>query len=371
MSTLDFDSLLKPISDSAPSGEDLEYDPQFVELERAAEGKPEQQIGETVIPAEEPDWKQVRKLCLELLKNTRDLRLAAYLAKASLATEGWSGFRDGLSLMKGFLTDFWESVHPQLDPDDDNDPTFRVNSLVSLCDGLTTLQLCKKTPLVQSQVVGKFSLRDVAIADGDLPPPEEGEAPTHAIIDAAFNEVPVEQIEQTSAAVAESIQLTKDLEEALTQQVGAANSVQLKPLLDVLQTTSKFIEPKLKQRLAAAGPSVFEEGPGPEQAAAASGNGAVPSDQLSGRIRTREDVLKALDLICEYYDLCEPSSPLPLLLKRCKRLATASFMDIIRDLAPGGLEEVHALSGPGENSEQNQQSAKNKDQGKETTSKKK
>jgi type VI secretion system protein ImpA len=52
---IDTEALLAPVSDDAPSGPDLTYDPDFLALEQAAQDKTEQQFGDTVIPAEEPD----------------------------------------------------------------------------------------------------------------------------------------------------------------------------------------------------------------------------------------------------------------------------------------------------------------------------
>jgi type VI secretion system protein ImpA len=36
----------------------------------------------------------------------------------------------------------------------------------------------------------------------------------------------------------------------------------------------------------------------------------------------------------------------PLLLRRAKRLATMQFVDIVRELAPGGMGEIDTLRGP-------------------------
>ena len=66
---------------------------------------------------------------------------------------------------------------------------------------------------------------------------------------------------------------------------------------------------------------------------------------MSGEINSREDVVHVLDKICLYYERCEPSSPIPLLLQRSKRLVSANFMDIVRDLAPEGLAQVENLRG--------------------------
>ncbi|WP_280529446.1 type VI secretion system ImpA family N-terminal domain-containing protein [Pseudomonas sp. Ost2] len=46
--------LLAAVSANSPCGEDLEYDAQFLQLERDAQGKPERSMGDSVQPAEPP-----------------------------------------------------------------------------------------------------------------------------------------------------------------------------------------------------------------------------------------------------------------------------------------------------------------------------
>ena len=53
-----------------------------------------------------------------------------------------------------------------------------------------------------------------------------------------------------------------------------------------------------------------------------------------------------LDNICAYYANHEPSSPVPLLLKRTRRLIDKNFVEILEDLAPDGLKQFHMISGP-------------------------
>jgi type VI secretion system protein ImpA len=62
-------------------------------------------------------------------------------------------------------------------------------------------------------------------------------------------------------------------------------------------------------------------------------------------VRSREDVLRAIEQICAYYAAYEPSSPVPLLLKRCKRLVNKDFMDIVKDLAPDALSQIETIAG--------------------------
>ena len=61
-----FSRWAEAISAEEPSGVNIEYDSRYLELQNAAEGKPEQQYGNTVIPAVDPDWTLVEKLCIQL-----------------------------------------------------------------------------------------------------------------------------------------------------------------------------------------------------------------------------------------------------------------------------------------------------------------
>jgi type VI secretion system protein ImpA len=65
-----------------------------------------------------------------------------------------------------------------------------------------------------------------------------------------------------------------------------------------------------------------------------------------GEINSRTDVIKTLELICKYYAENEPSSPVPILLERAKKLAVANFMEIIMNLAPDALNQIQNIKGP-------------------------
>src|SRR5690348_10469940 len=121
MAVIDVAALLEPISADAASGEPIEYDAQYLELETVARGKPEQEVGDTFIPAEEPDWREVERLALELCGRSKDLRVAVYLLRAELRLAGLVGLKESLELIHGYVSRHWDSVHPQLDPEDDND----------------------------------------------------------------------------------------------------------------------------------------------------------------------------------------------------------------------------------------------------------
>ena len=53
----------------------------------------------------------------------------------------------------------------------------------------------------------------------------------------------------------------------------------------------------------------------------------------------------ALDKIISYYQRHEPSSPVPVLLTRAKRLVSADFLTIMKDMAPQGVDQVRQIGG--------------------------
>ncbi len=121
----DLSNLLQPVSVEQPCGENLEYDADFLAMDGASHGKPEQQYGNTIVPPVPPDWREVVRVGTSLLKRTKDLRVVCLVTHAMLETDGLVDFSLGLQLVRNFVEHHWEDVHPRLDPEDDNDPTWR------------------------------------------------------------------------------------------------------------------------------------------------------------------------------------------------------------------------------------------------------
>src|ERR1700760_1994891 len=126
MSDPDLDTLLAPLSADAPCGPDLEYDPAFQAMLEAGAGKPERQYGDTIYPAEPPDWPSVHEHASELARRTRDLRVAVWLTRSAARLHGLPRALTGLRLVEGLVERYWGDVHPPLDASDNNDPTARV-----------------------------------------------------------------------------------------------------------------------------------------------------------------------------------------------------------------------------------------------------
>ena len=348
MDSLDTQALLQAISSDHPCGEDLEYDPEFIELETIAKGKAEQQIGDSVIEAEDADWQQVRKQSLELLSRTKDIRVLIYLIRSTLHTDDLTGFRDTLVLLEGLLKQYWEPIYPRLD-EEDNDPTMRINALSALCDDETVLHPLRMTPLVNSRMLGHFSLRDISIATGETAPPADYKPAEKATIDAAFMDADLDELQATADAVNESIDHIKDIEGFVTGQVGVASATSFSELTDVLEAARQVLGNQLLRRGVGAGD---EENEGGEALDSGANGAAASAPPPSGKINSREDVIRALEKIEEYYAQNEPASPVPLLMSRARKLVHMGFMDIIQNIAPDGVSQVEMIRGPEDEGQQ-------------------
>jgi type VI secretion system protein ImpA len=338
MSVVDVDFLLQEVDPAAPCGPNLEYDPAFLELEQAMLGKPEVQYGDTITPAVPPEWKQVRKLALELLEKSRDLRLAVPLARALLALEGVAGFADGIRLIERLLEERWDSVHPQLDPDDDLDPTLRVNSLVTLADAATVIREIKETAFLTLPGLGPLSLRVLDIASGEMAVPEGEERLSLASIEAALRDVDPQRVLQARDALARAHDSVTNIEVLLVRQVGSAQSLNLDALVRHLRRARDMLAGQVPAEQAATAQA-------DERSVGGAAATQAPPAVISGEIASRADVIRMLDKICAYYERNEPSSPVPLLLERARRLVPKNFFEIMEDLAPDGIAQLTVISG--------------------------
>jgi type VI secretion system protein ImpA len=342
VNVFDADAILTELSEDAPCGSNLEYDPAFLALEELAKGKEEAQFGKTVIAGEPPDWKAMRNACVELFTRTRDLRIAIHLTRALLETEGIAGFTGGLIVVDRLLDEQWDHLHPPLDADDDNDPTMRVNALSTLIDPAAMLRTLKSMPLVDAGPAGRVSLRDIEIANGDMAAPQGEEAPTMAVIEGIFMNVELDVLQRSVSVLEEACTRIDHIESQLTQRVGAAKAIDLSELAKLLKRARDFASQRLQRRA----PQATEAAPA--EAADANGEqpmGGAPAAARRDEITGREDVTRLLDKLCAYYERYEPSSPVPLMLLRARRLATMSFLEIVVELAPESIASVRHAGG--------------------------
>ncbi|HHW2503729.1 TPA: type VI secretion system protein TssA [Pseudomonas aeruginosa] len=229
---LDVPVLLAAVSPDSPCGDDLEYDAAFLELERIAQGQPERQMGDAVLPAEPPEWPRVRALASELFGRSKDLRVANLLLQSNVALDGLDGLADGLLLVRELLGQYWDGVYPLLDADDDNDPTFRINALTGLV-AEPLLQLVWAIPLVRSRAFGPVNLRAALNAAGLQRFASETLSPEQ--IAGAFADADADALAATRRALDGAQEHALAIESGVAERVGSAQGLDLGPLRQLLR----------------------------------------------------------------------------------------------------------------------------------------
>lgn len=327
---------LVSFGDDAPSGENLEYEPVFTELEIAAQPGEERQMGNEIVAAEEPDYPDVIRKAHAVLERSHDLRAAIYLAHAELRRNGFPGFAEAVTYIRGCLTDYWDSCHPQLD-EDDGDPTMRVNAVQGLAAPETMLRALRLAPIAKSGAFGEICLRHKLILEGEIERHAGDEhVPDAAGFSAAFKDTNSEVMAEIVDAVRRAKEDIDGIDAVFDERIPGQG-----PNLNDLKKMMGRILAVVSEETGVAVEDISEEA-GEGEAAA---GGAPAVSGVPGAINTDRDVLTALDKITEYYSRTQPSNPVPILLGRARRLVGADFLTIVKDLAPSGLDNVKLVGG--------------------------
>ena len=322
-------SWLLPLPDEAePCGMDLEYDNDYLELTKAAQGTPETQFG----PGEPPNWRDVRSKAAILLTRSRDLRIAILWARAAINLNGFSSFPEAIRLIDGLTQNFWEHLHPMPDADD-GDPYARLNALsaIPLAEGF--LGDLKQCVFFNIRGVGEVRYRAIELAMGQaVAKPDESSLTkdqlTQMFVAAvAANETLRELPTEALSAVAK-------LSANLNSRFGVGEAPDLKPLSSLIKTVQGLF-PQVEQA-----DTSDPSGDGLLTTESSSKGGA-----LNGQIRSRVDAIRAIDMVCEYLELTEPSNPAQLLLRRAGKMINHNFLQLVKQLAPEALHEVARVMG--------------------------
>ena len=349
------EKLLQPVSPQQPCGPDLANDPLFDELETLLKGKPEVEIGNVKKPAEPPDWKSLRARSSEFLAKSKHLRVAMMLCGGSLKTAGLEGFHDGVQLIRGLLEQYWPTVYPLLDPTDNNDPTQRLNILSALTmplgspaisGWLTILGHLQTAPMCQPKGRPPVTFQQIQAAKQKLPVGEGAAAavPDPAKLAATIREAGPEQITTQVQALQQALEAIRGIDQFLTAKLGASKTISFSDLEQTLQQMLAELQPYLAGGAAEAGAGAVGAA---SQSASVDGTGKaeVGGITVRGSIRSRDQVVQALESICEYYKQIEPSSPVPYLLRRAQKLARMDFVEAMQELKLATVDSLRPSMG--------------------------
>ncbi len=146
--SLTLDHLLQPIAADSPCGVDCSFSNEFHAIKKAkAQDDPLLDQGDWVAEPKQADWPFIHAKSVELLtEKTKDIRLYAWLLEAWTHLYGFEGIARGLELAQRSLGDYWVQLHPEIEADD-------LDQRIGLIQGLISLVpvLLKNVPIVSSQ----------------------------------------------------------------------------------------------------------------------------------------------------------------------------------------------------------------------------
>lgn len=338
----DFDRFVPPIEGDSPCGPDCEYDNEFLALTQAAAGKSEQQFGDTVIPAVDPDWQEVDQLSRALLARSKDLRIVVWFTLANTHLHGIGDFAGGLKLALALCEQYWDDVHPRIVVDGDDDPYLRMNAIAAFFAGSEfsgedrLVQALRGTVILKQPLA--LSFRDLEQAFNKVPEAKHGLTDVEpALVDALAAK------NGELAAIIDVYATCQSLRSLVEARVTVAEMPEMDGLTNVLKPVVRGLEHLRAQ--AAANDGAAGEAFNAEQGAVDGGVLTARSGATSGEIQNREDVRRALDRVCAYLEKHEPSNPASLFARRAQRMLNMPFLELMRELSPDALPHLETLTG--------------------------
>jgi len=318
---LDLEKLLAPVSEESPAGPDLAYDPERYEIEQGFESSAS---GDGEGGGAEVDWRRIVSLIEAQSSRTKDVWLPVYLCRASAKWGQLDTVVIGTQYLAGLLERYWDVVHPQLEE-------YGFQGRKGPCDSLTRigefLGPLQRVALLEHPRLGRFSGADFERfrASGDS---EDG----YGMFRAALEDLGDEPLLAASEKLEAILTALKQADALLTAKAEGDTAPNFQPVYDVLGQTRRAVLSFVT--------APVEAEPEAEAAGEGGGPAVAAGPRIGGRVDSRDDVIKALDAISDYYRRQEPGSPVPLLLSRAREWVALDFMQVLQDIAPGALDEA-------------------------------
>lgn len=346
---IDIDELLQPISADSPQGSDIREDSSptslYYQIKDARNAARAAERASLFDPDEASnvlnEWRPILDLAPTILKeNSKDLEVASWLLEALIRFNDFPGLRDGIQLTRGLVDQYWDGLYPE--PDEDGIET-KVAPLAGLNgdSGEGTLLAPMRNALITTESsVGAFSYwqyqqaRDAAkISDPDKRQEKEDTLGfTLAAIETAVAEASadyyVNLVDDLEQAVADFKAMNDTLREHCKHEAPPYSLI-----LETLEEILRAVRFLAKDKLAAAAPeeiTVTEE---------ASTNGAPAtaaprSTGPSGPIGSRDDALRRLEEVAQFFRATEPHTPLVTGIERLVRWGRMPMSELILELVP-------------------------------------
>lgn len=333
---LDFEKLVKPIRDDAPAGDDLRYLTGDLTFQRIEEMRVDEDPALAIEgDARSANWPGVVRTCEEALTtSSKDLEIASFLTEGLAHTRGFEGVRDGLRLQKELITSFWECVHPGMDEGEVVLP-IRAKPLnwLALPNGL--VKAVKSIAFITGNEERPLSFADSEMAERVDAAQLKDQAAFNELTEAGFvtgeawrmalANTPRQELEQSFEALEATLVELNELQALCDERFGDEDAPRLMGLREVLEEIRDRIAPEVRppeqEAEGDAGGAVVIEGGGAPAAAAS-----------AGPIATRQDALRTLGLVADFFRRTEPHSPISYLVQRAVRWGNMPLDELLREV---------------------------------------
>lgn len=345
-SVINLEALLTPVSDEKPSGEYQRYSGIYDEVSEARRADLDVPQGEWQTGMKTADYRKVITLAVPVLETvTKDLQIAAWLSEALMREHGFVGLRDSLRLLVGIQENFWETLHPEID---EGDMEGRANALAWLeQQAAFAIRLFKITNCTGYNFNDYEDSKRFDIPDNieSLEYAEQDRLNALRAQAEAENRVTANkwraEMAQTRRAFYEELDfiigecwtayndLNRVIEERFDRNQAPALNNLRKALDDVHTQTKKFLEDKRAEEPDEVTETVEETAEG-ETTVVKTGPAVA-----TGAIQNRQDALKRLGDIADFFRKTEPHSPISYLLNRAVKWGNMPLehwlQDVIKD----------------------------------------
>jgi len=348
---IDLEEFLQPISEENPSGESLRYSGIYDEISEARRADKDVPMGDWQYELKTADYRKVIELATDALKNkTKDLQIAVWFSEALTKQFGFAGLRDSLKLVAGFQENFWETLFPEID---EGDMEGRANALEWL-DRETSMMI-RRAPITAGEGLSFYDFEESK--QFDIPENVETldssdqeryselrqQAETENRVTGvrwrkAKSQTRREFCEEISFIVdecwTEFENLNRVMEEKFDpkQLPGLHN---LKKTLDDIKTQVKKLLDEKRTEEPDASDEISDETSENASEENYSEDGTVTVRVSKGTIGSRQDALKRLTEVSEYFRKTEPHSPVSYLVARAVKWGNmpleAWLQDVIKD----------------------------------------
>jgi type VI secretion system ImpA family protein len=330
---MDLDALIVALSDDEPAGPDLSYDSARQDIEGAFD----RSVSDDGSDDADVDWAQIIAQILAQAAATRDVWLPVYLMRAGAKAGKLQAVETGAMLLAGLLENLWDSVHPQLDEYGYQGRKGPTESLTRIGEFIGPF---RKVILLEHSRLGSYSGADFDRfrENGES---EEGYGMFRALLEETSDD-DLQSIVERIAGIDEAI---RRADAVLTANAGDDTGTNFQPTYDALAEVRKGVIAFKKNHIS----EVDSDASGEEPMQDSGGGMSGGSGGGVGAINSREDVLKALDLIAAYYRKKEPGSPVPFALRRARDWVSLDFLSVLEDIAPNSLDEARRVLVNGRN----------------------